>query len=143
MAAYVSAEMRRVLGLPPSEAVDVEQGFSEMGVDSLMAVEICNRLQLGLSCSLPTTVAFEFPNVAALSRHLLLDVLRIEEIAGTEAVHPGKTKGGDEAPLDGGSSSGPLDREAAQSLLDKLPELTDEQVSRVLAGLKRDQKTDV
>lgn len=51
-------------------AIDVEQGFFEMGLDSLMAIELKRRLERATALSLPRTIAFEFPNVDALARHL-------------------------------------------------------------------------
>jgi hypothetical protein len=41
-----------------------------MGLDSLMAIELKRKLEQALGVTLPRTLAFEFPNVAALSRHL-------------------------------------------------------------------------
>jgi acyl transferase domain-containing protein/acyl carrier protein len=66
----VAAEAREVLGLPMSQPLDFEQGFFEMGMDSLMAVEFKKRLEFALGCMLPRTVAFEYPNVTELATHL-------------------------------------------------------------------------
>jgi acyl carrier protein len=60
----------RILDLPPGAALDERQGFFEMGMDSLMAVELKRRVEAALGLELPRTVALEFPNVAALARHL-------------------------------------------------------------------------
>jgi myxalamid-type polyketide synthase MxaE and MxaD len=67
---WLRGEVARVLGRDAPGAVDVEQGFFEMGLYSLMAVELKRRLERATGLSLPRTIAFEFPNVDALARHL-------------------------------------------------------------------------
>ena len=67
---WLRDEVARVLGRTASAAIDVEQGFFEMGLDSLMAVELKRRLERATGLTLPRTIAFEFPSVDALARHL-------------------------------------------------------------------------
>ncbi|HEX7843260.1 MAG TPA: SDR family NAD(P)-dependent oxidoreductase [Kofleriaceae bacterium] len=69
---WLRGEVARVLGRDPPAAVDVEQGFFEMGLDSLMAVELKRRLERATGLTLPRTVAFEYPSVEALARHLCM-----------------------------------------------------------------------
>ena len=45
LSAHISREVIKALGLSGEVVIDADQGFSEMGLDSLMAVEISNRLQ--------------------------------------------------------------------------------------------------
>jgi hypothetical protein len=40
-------------------------------MDSLASIELRSRLERALDCRLPTTVAFDFPNVDSLTEHLL------------------------------------------------------------------------
>ena len=53
----------------------LDQGLTDMGMDSLMAVEISNRLKRSLGCSLPSTLAFEYPTLEALTDYLAMEVL--------------------------------------------------------------------
>merc|ERR1739838_1260464 len=55
-----------------------QTGFFEMGMDSLMALEFRNRLQISLGTSLPSTLTFEYPNIEAIADYLLQDVLCLE-----------------------------------------------------------------
>jgi acyl transferase domain-containing protein len=60
-----------VLGFGPDHLVDPACGFFQMGMDSLRAVELKNRLQTRLGMSLSSTVIFDHPTIDALSGHLL------------------------------------------------------------------------
>lgn len=72
----VAGEIADLLGMQGSE-VDHEIGFFEMGLDSLTALELRERLQRRLGIELPKTVVFNFASVRALSQYL--DDLRQEE----------------------------------------------------------------
>ncbi len=50
---------------------DLKQGLFELGMDSLMAVELRSRLEAGLGQALPPTIAFDHPTIERLARHLL------------------------------------------------------------------------
>ncbi|MDM0053046.1 type I polyketide synthase [Variovorax sp. J22R115] len=67
---FVRAEVEAVLGWPAGEHVNVRQGFFDLGMDSLQANELRNRLQTGLECTLPSTLTFRFPTITALAKHL-------------------------------------------------------------------------
>ena len=60
--AYVREQVAAVLGLDPSHPPSDKTGLTDMGMDSLMAVELRNRLQGGLDCNLPSTLMFEHPD---------------------------------------------------------------------------------
>ena len=68
-------EVAHVLGLSPSRLPDPQHGFFDMGIDSLMAVELQNRLEAQLGLRIPATELFAYPNIAALSAHLAENVL--------------------------------------------------------------------
>jgi acyl carrier protein len=70
LATHVRTEVSTVLGLDASRAPQPRQGFFEMGMDSLMAIELRKRLQASLGRTLPATLVFNYPTVESLSRHL-------------------------------------------------------------------------
>ncbi|MEO6501009.1 MAG: type I polyketide synthase [Jatrophihabitantaceae bacterium] len=67
----VRSHVAAVLAYPDVNAVDADQGFSELGFDSLTVVELRNRLDLAIGLRLPATLAFDYPNATALAEHLL------------------------------------------------------------------------
>ncbi len=67
---FVSHEVATVLGLEASVAVSPDTGLFDLGMDSLMSVELRRRLEQGAGRALPSTLTFNYPNVAALAGFL-------------------------------------------------------------------------
>ena len=78
---YIRDEVAGILGFSSSDGLDPKQGFFKMGMDSMMTVQLRNRLDQNLGCSLPPTVAFEYPTVESLTKFLAESVLELEEPA--------------------------------------------------------------
>ena len=57
------------------EAIELDQPLHDLGLDSLMAVELRNLLGVAIEAELPATLLFEHPSVSALVDHLLADHL--------------------------------------------------------------------
>ncbi|MFF4756916.1 type I polyketide synthase, partial [Streptomyces sp. NPDC002514] len=80
--AVVQGEAGAVLGFSGPELVQGTRGFSDIGFDSLTAVELRNRLSAATGVKLPATLVFDYPTPAVLARHLR------EELGGTMAGVP-------------------------------------------------------
>jgi acyl transferase domain-containing protein/acyl carrier protein/protein-L-isoaspartate O-methyltransferase len=75
----------RVLGLPGADELPLDEPLRQLGLDSLMAVELRNLLGKAVGQSLPATVTFEYPSVRALVDHLAATAM------ATELVHAAPT----------------------------------------------------
>jgi acyl carrier protein len=59
-----------VLGHDTHDTLEPEQPFRELGFDSLMAVELRNRLEADIGIALPVTIVFDFPNCLELGSYI-------------------------------------------------------------------------
>lgn len=105
----------RILGLASPEGLDPARGFRDLGLDSLMAVELRNALQRSLGKRLPATVAFDYPTVATMTDHILTEIFPASESAE-------QISGGTESPSRVENEVSQLSEEEAEAQL--LKELT-------------------
>jgi malonyl CoA-acyl carrier protein transacylase len=78
---HVRAEIAQVLELKTPEQIQASQKlFDELGIDSLMAVELKNRLQASLGRSLRSTLVFDYPTLESLVDHLSQELAFSDEM---------------------------------------------------------------
>ncbi|PPK71409.1 type I polyketide synthase [Actinokineospora auranticolor] len=83
----VRTAIAAVLGHDSAADIDRDRPFTELGFDSLMAVDLRNRLTDRLGTRLPTTIVFDHPTAAALTDHL-----RTQLSAVIHSPHPNAPK---------------------------------------------------
>jgi acyl carrier protein len=69
MEALVREQAAAVLRLEPSR-IERDTPFKALGIDSLMGLELRNRLEGKLGVTLSATLAWTYPHVAALTQYL-------------------------------------------------------------------------
>jgi acyl transferase domain-containing protein/acyl carrier protein/thioesterase domain-containing protein/nucleoside-diphosphate-sugar epimerase len=66
----LALETARALNLSAAD-IDANRRFAELGVDSIVGVELVTRINKALGVNLRTTILFDYPSVRQLSGHLL------------------------------------------------------------------------
>ena len=59
-----------MLGEPDTRAINRDLAFSELGFDSQMTVELCNRLAAATGLRLPETIGWDYGSISGLSQYL-------------------------------------------------------------------------
>jgi NADPH:quinone reductase-like Zn-dependent oxidoreductase/acyl carrier protein len=103
--------IRATLGLPQEQAIAPGQPLHELGLDSLLSIELRNSLGASLQRTLPATLLFNYPTPAALADYLL-SVSGIQESDRPEERRP---------------------KSERRSLLEEVEALSDEEVERMLS----------
>jgi NADPH:quinone reductase-like Zn-dependent oxidoreductase/acyl carrier protein len=112
---FLVEQIAQVLKCSPTK-VDAHQPLNRLGIDSLMAVELKNRVEDGLETPVPVTALLQGPSLSQLATHLLegLDALAVDA-----ALAPEEAEDGIQAQVDG---------------------LTDEEVDALLRDLGKEEE---
>gem|GEM_PF-4774241 len=73
----IQIEVARVMGISVNELPPPDRGFFDIGMDSIMAVDLKNRFSQRVGAELSSTLAFDYPTIDALAEHLIRDVLQL------------------------------------------------------------------
>jgi myxalamid-type polyketide synthase MxaE and MxaD len=124
---YLSEQVARVLGLSPSR-LDVQQPLSHLGLDSLMAVELKNRIAVDLKVNVPVVKFLQgFSVDQAVTQ--VLDQLASGAANPTTPLAPAVTEHKEH-----------IDRGNAERLLANLDQLSDEKVDALLTDMLAEEK---
>jgi acyl transferase domain-containing protein/NADPH:quinone reductase-like Zn-dependent oxidoreductase/SAM-dependent methyltransferase/acyl carrier protein len=84
LATLVHEHAARILRLDPLRPLNPRQPLQELGLDSLMAVELRNALSGAVGRTLPATLIFDYPTVDALSGYLARQFVPLEMVDASE-----------------------------------------------------------
>jgi acyl transferase domain-containing protein/NAD(P)-dependent dehydrogenase (short-subunit alcohol dehydrogenase family)/acyl carrier protein len=126
---YVREQLGTVLQQPPSR-LENDKPFRSLGLDSLMGLELRNRLEGGASLALPATLIWNYPTIATLADELARR-LELPTTGDDLRVERGSSAADAQALLARaiGDSAAELDLEA---LLDDVERLSDDEARRSL-----------
>ena len=85
LVSFLQQQVQAVLRLPSTPAPNV--GFFDLGMDSLMTVELRNRLNRAFAGEYvaSNTVVFDYPNIDSLARHLAEELGQVREVSAAPA----------------------------------------------------------
>jgi acyl transferase domain-containing protein/NADPH:quinone reductase-like Zn-dependent oxidoreductase/acyl carrier protein len=81
---YVRETVAARLGLEDASLLSARGRLFDLGVDSLVSVELRNIFQKDLQRNLPATLLLDYPNVDALTQYFLADVLHLDDGAARQ-----------------------------------------------------------
>ena len=112
LVSFLRQEVQAVLRLPAAPAPTA--AFSDLGMDSLMAVELRNRLNRAFSgeYAAPNTIVFDYPDISGLAGHLAMELGLAARGKSRHGIRPSLLAGREEAPL---AQPEPEPRAAVQS----------------------------
>lgn len=88
---HLAEQAGMVLRLEPSR-IDRKTALQELGMDSLMSLELRNRIEASLGERLSATVIFTYSSVAALARHMLERLKLASTMEQISLVNPPKVE---------------------------------------------------
>ena len=109
---FLKEQMAKVLRSAPAK-IDIHQPLTSLGIDSLMAVELKNRVETEFAISVPVTALLQGPTLAQLAA-IVLEQLTEEEPAAASELPPPTTE---------------------EELLATIDQLSDEEVDHLLEEL--------
>jgi NAD(P)-dependent dehydrogenase (short-subunit alcohol dehydrogenase family)/acyl carrier protein len=77
---FIRQQLAKVLGLNSSDNINPDARLFDLGLDSLMAIELNNRFEIHLGCALNQSVIFNYPTVETLADYLAQELLGITPI---------------------------------------------------------------
>jgi acyl carrier protein len=72
---FVSSQVTKVMGLDPSHPLNLQTPFRDLGLDSLMAVELRNALAAAIGRSLQTSLVYDYPTIEKLAEYLRQELI--------------------------------------------------------------------
>ena len=79
----------KALRLAAPNSIELRQGLRDLGLDSILSIEVRGRLEKTLECSLPATLLFDYPTVETLALYLSKSVLDLTpEITEPPLIEP-------------------------------------------------------
>jgi microcystin synthetase protein McyG len=124
---FLCGQLSKVLRIPIDE-LDVEQPLNNLGIDSLMAVELRNHVQAKLGVVIPVAQLLQDPSISQLSQSLLERLISDSSTETKEEDVP--TDQAKDAVLD--ASTNPPESPSLSDAMAQVEDLSEEEIDRML-----------
>jgi acyl carrier protein len=121
LVSYICANLASLLGVSANK-LDIHQPTSELGLDSLMSLEMKSRTEADLAIEISVATFLQDPTIDQLAAEFLTQVTTNLPIT---------------APADQPESAS-IGAKDAQALLDKIDQLSDDEVAALLGKMSQD-----
>lgn len=125
LTAFVQRHVAFVLRRDDPSSIDRAQRMMDLGLDSLMAVELRNRMSadLRLARPLPATLVFDFPSISDIAAYLAPQLDTPSDAVAETAPPPSRPQSAPHAAPGAAALAGLSDAEVEQLLLERLDTL--------------------
>lgn len=135
--AFIQTQLATVMGIADSEQIDPGEPLFNMGLDSLMALELMVLLEKNLGIKLTESLVFEHPTIEALGRYFLAELFPTD--AGQQRGAPADSFSTPQGDLAGASHPEGLSAsEGSDSLIEQeleaITKLDEDELLRQLRG---------
>ena len=113
---HIRKQIAKVLGLSVPEKIGLRESLFDLGIDSLMAVDLRNNLESNLGHSVSSTVLFDYPTLEELVDYLASDVLSMEFVVPDLNLQPAEQED-----------------DSSDQLKDQLKEMSQDEIANLFA----------
>jgi acyl transferase domain-containing protein/acyl carrier protein len=75
---YIKSQVGRILRINSPEQIQTGKRLFDLGINSLMSIELKNSLEVNLGHPLSSTLVYNYPTIEAIVDHLTTDILHID-----------------------------------------------------------------
>jgi len=132
MESYLCEQAAGVLRLP-ADRLDVQQPLTALGLDSLMAIELKNRIEHELNVRIPIVTFLQGVSIAQFATQMLDQITTMDSVASTPPLSQDQSEDG---------RSDAINQGDAEQLLTQLDQLSDDEVDSLLNRMLQEEELD-
>jgi acyl transferase domain-containing protein/acyl-CoA synthetase (AMP-forming)/AMP-acid ligase II/acyl carrier protein len=131
---YLRKQVSRVLRIP-ADKLDIEQPLNNLGIDSLMAVELRNHIEASLGIILPVAQLLQDPTISKLVTVLHDQLTTATEPLAIEPTMAAVPSGNGDAPQEVPAGLDAISQEEAEAALANMDGMSDDEVEALLSKM--------
>jgi acyl carrier protein len=125
-----------IFGLDRSRSIPIDQNLTTLGMDSLLAIQLSNRLKTSFATAIPSTLTFQYPTIEAIAEYLMEHLTQTDEQS-----QPGEAQQLLKAVNAGAGLGQQIDSHQAQTILANLDQLSNRAIETLLDEIESDSSS--